>query len=310
MYQIKKNQLMYLETVVTTGSIRKAAVRLGVQPSAVSRQIQTLERETGTQLFERQASGTVPTPATTHLLEYYRTWSAQLEHLENQLESLDDLKSGSVSVAASEGLIPALADEVLWDFNRRYPNVRLSVQIRATGEILDDMQKGIVHIGMAYSPPAADNIRFHASDRHHVVAAVTPDHPLAQQTGAVTFGRAIAYPFATMPPAYGLGRLIEAVASAENLRFAPAMRANTLDMLKRYALAGLGVAMVTDYSVREEVAEGRLVARNIDHRMLGNQYAKVFVKSDRVLPRAAAELLSWIETRMSVFNGSALVEIA
>lgn len=302
MEKIKKNQLTYLEAVVTTGSIRKAATKLGVRPSAVSRQIQALEREIGAILFDRQSAGTLPTPATKHLLEYYRMWSAQLEHLESQLGSLNDLGSGSVVIAASEGLVPSLTDEVLWDFNRAYPNIRLTIQTKATVEIVHDVQKGIVHIGMAYSPPATEHLRFHAHARHRVVAAMSPEHVLAAQIGDIPFGRAIAYPFATMPSMYGLGRLIEAVAAAENLRFAPALVGNTLDLLKRFALAGRGVAMVTDYSVREEVAEGRLVARAIDHQMLGNQYAKVFVSSERMLTRAASELLHWIETRMSVFN--------
>lgn len=309
MDQIKKSQLMYLEAVVAMGSIRKAATKLGIQPSAVSRQILQLERETGTILFDRQPGGTVPTPATEHLLEYYRMWSAQLEHLESQLGSLDDLRSGRVIVAASEGLIPSLTDDVLWDFNRQYPDIRLTVQCKATVEIVHDVQKGIVHIGMAYSPPASEHLRFHTHVRHRVVAAMCPDHPLAAQTGDIPFGRAIAYPFATMPAVYGLGRLIEAVAAAENLRFAPVLQANTLDLLKRFALAGRGVAMVTDYAVREEVADGRLVARTIDHPMLGNQYAKVFVNSERMLTRAASELLRWIETRMSVFNAPMTADV-
>lgn len=301
---------MCLEAVVTAGSIRKAAQRLGMQPPAVSRQIQALERETGIALFDRRADGTVPTPAAEYVLEYYRVWSGQLEHLKNQLDELADLRSGSVSVAASEGLIPSLTEEVLWDFTRKYPGVRLLVQMKATSEIVEDVQKGFVHIGLAYSPPATVNIRFHAGVKHRVVAAVRPDHPLAMQKDGVPLGRVIAYPFGTMPPIYGLGQLIETIAAAEHLRFTPTLRANTLDVLKRFAIAGLGAALVTDYSVRAEVADGQLVTRTIDHPMLGNQHARVFVKSDRMLTAAAAELLHWIEHRMSVFTAPADAEEA
>jgi len=290
------------------GSIRKAAEKLSVPPSAVSRQIQLLELETDLTLFERLATGVAPTAAADHLLDYYRICMAQLENLEHQLSALRDLQTGSVSLAVSEGLIAALTEEVLWAFHRRYPHVRIAVQMKATSEIVEAVENGAVHIGLAYSPPHTERIRFHANAKHNVVAAISPDHPLAQQSGDIPFGRAIAYPFATMPPVYGLGRLIEAVASAENLRFGPAFRANTLDMLKRFAIEGLGVALVTDYSIRDEVAAGLLVGRKIDHPMLGNQYARVLVKADRMLSHAAAELLQWIETRMSVFNASAKSE--
>lgn len=63
------------------------------------------------------------------------------------------------------------------------------------------------------------------------------------------------------------------------------------------------------HAVREEVADGRLVARTIDHPMLGNQYAKVFVNSERMLTRAASELLRWIETRLSVFNAPMTADV-
>ena len=45
------------------GSIRKAAEKLAVPPSAVSRQIQMLELETDLTLFERLATGVAPTAA-------------------------------------------------------------------------------------------------------------------------------------------------------------------------------------------------------------------------------------------------------
>ncbi|RKP47407.1 LysR family transcriptional regulator [Trinickia fusca] len=305
MQNVKFDRLRYLESVMTEGSIRKAAEKLAVPPSAVSRQIQTLEQETGLTLFERLATGVAPTGAAEHLLDYYRVCMAQWENLEHQLSALRDLQTGSVSLAVSEGLIGPLTEEILWHFHRRYPHVRISVQMKATAEIVEAVENGAVHIGLAYSPPHTERIRFHANAKHHVVAAVSPRHPLARQKGDITFGRAISYPFATMPAVYGLGRLIEAVAAAENLRFGPTFRANTLDMLKRFAIEGLGVSFVTDFSIMDEVAAGKLIGRRIDHPMLGNQYARVLVKADRLLSHAATELLQWIETRLSVFNPTA-----
>ena len=45
--------LKYLDEVVRSGSIRKAAERLNVAASAINRQVLTLERELGGPLFER-----------------------------------------------------------------------------------------------------------------------------------------------------------------------------------------------------------------------------------------------------------------
>ncbi len=296
------NGLKYLEALIAERSIRKAAERLSMPPSALCRRIRALEVEVDAVLFDRCTSGVTPTAAAELLLDHLRIFEAHRDSLDTRLAELKDLRRGAISLAASEGLIASLTDDVLWQFNREYPGIRISLQMKATGDIVADVVNGAVDIGLAYGPPHLEGLRFHAAVKHAVVAAVSPQHPLAQQEGSIAFGRAISYPFATMPAVYGLGRLIEAVASTETLRFAPALRANTLDILKRYAIAGLGVALVTDYSVAEELAAGMLVARPISHPMLERQHARVFVRADRTLNHAAAELLRWIETRMTVFS--------
>ncbi|KVD96204.1 transcriptional regulator [Burkholderia stagnalis] len=293
--------MLYFEIVMTERSFRKAADRLQVAPSEVSRQIQRLESETGLHLFDRHPSGVVPTEQAECLLRYHRGCEATYEVLQSELDALRSLKTGRVSISASEGVIPALADEILWAFGNEYPDVRISVNIRATGEIVSDVLKDVAHIGIAYSPPTTEGIRVHRSAVHQVVAAVRPDHPLASQPGAIPFGRAISYPFATMPSMYGLGGTIDMLARSEAIRYQPAFVGNTLDVLRRFAIAGMGVAFLTDYSIAGDVAEGRLVGKAIDHPLLGRQSVQVLVKSDRTLPFAAHELLRRIETRMSTF---------
>ncbi|WP_244136404.1 LysR substrate-binding domain-containing protein [Burkholderia sp. BCC0405] len=91
------------------------------------------------------------------------------------------------------------------------------------------------------------------------------------------------------------------LARSEPVRYQPSLVGNTLDVLHRFAIAGMGVAFLTDYSIAEDVAEGRLVGKAIDHPLLGRQSVQVLVKSERTLPFAAQELLRRIETRMSTF---------
>ncbi|WP_232439407.1 LysR family transcriptional regulator [Burkholderia ubonensis] len=297
-----QRQLLYFEAVMAERSFRKAADKLQVAPSEVSRQIQRLESETGLHLFDRHISGVVATEQAECLLRYHRGCEATYEVLQSELDALRSLTTGYVAISASEGVIPALTNEILWEFGRRYPAVRLSLNIRATGEIVDEVRKDIAHIGIAYNPPTSEGILVHRSVIHHVVAAVRPDHPLASHPGPITFGRAISYPFATMPPMYGLGSTIDMLARGETMRFQPRLVGNTLDMLRRFALAGMGVAFLTDYSIATEVAEGRLVGKRIDHPLLGRQSVQLLVKADRTLPHATQVLLQCIESRMAIFE--------
>ncbi|WP_244118093.1 LysR family transcriptional regulator [Burkholderia gladioli] len=297
-----RRQLEYFEVVLSERSFRKAADRMQVAASEVSRQIQRLEAQTGLHLFDRGPTGVAPTEQASCLERYRRGCEATYESLQSELDALRSMTTGHVILSASEGVIPALTEEILWVFGRQHPQIRFTLNLRATGEIVDDIRRDVAHIGIAYNPPSSEGIAVHRTSIHHVVAAMRPDHPLAQHPGPVTFGRAISYPFATMPAMYGLGGTIEMLARGETVRYQPSLVGNTLDILRRFAIAGMGLSFLTDYSITEDVSAGRLIGKRIDHPSLGRQSVQLLVNSQRTLPYAAEALLKFIEARMSTFE--------
>jgi DNA-binding transcriptional LysR family regulator len=60
-------RLRYFAAVAAQGSLSRAAERLHLSQSSLSRQIRQLERDIGTPLFERTTNGTTLTPAGTAL---------------------------------------------------------------------------------------------------------------------------------------------------------------------------------------------------------------------------------------------------
>jgi DNA-binding transcriptional LysR family regulator len=66
---IPHQRLAYFRVTLESGSVRRAAARLDIAPSAVSRQIALLEEALGATLMERQRNGISPTPEGEMLLE-------------------------------------------------------------------------------------------------------------------------------------------------------------------------------------------------------------------------------------------------
>ncbi|KVE37556.1 LysR family transcriptional regulator [Burkholderia sp. BDU5] len=298
----KSRQVQCFEAVMIERSLRKAAERLEMSVSEVSRQIRKLEAELRLQLFNREPSGVMPTREAELYLEYHRGCESQFEVFKGQIDSLRSLKTGIVSVSASESMMGPFTNEILWGFCRDYPNVRVLLNQRATREIIEDILTDTAHIGLVYNPPPTDGISVYRSVRDGLIAAIHPDHPLAKHTGPIPFARAVAYPFATMPSLYGLGGLMESVAHTEAVKFKPIVVANTLDVLRRFALQGLGVAFVSTFTIQREVEAGTLVGVPIDHPALGKQSTSIIVKAGRALAAAADELLKRIESNMSAFR--------
>jgi len=299
MYDITRAKMRVFQALLEHKSVRKAAEQLDISRTVVSRYLTELEEMIGERLFDRAATGLMPTDAVPYLLEYARSVEASHERLLDGVNQLKCLHTGNLLISLSEGLIDTLIEDVLAGFADKYPGVEIVLNMRATAEIIDDVLSNEAHIGLAYNPPLTDGIEFCASAVHHIVAAVNPDHPLAQSKGPIPLAAALAYPVGIMPQTYGLGLLIRTIAKAENLRLAPNFNANTLMALRAYARHAGGLAFVTDFSIRKEVAAGQLVGIRLDHPLTENQYARVLLKEKRPLPRAAQEVINAINQHLA-----------
>ena len=124
----------FLETV-RTGSMSRAAQRLGVNQTTVSRRIAALEAHLGKQLFERSAHGRVLTPVGERLVGAAEQMADEAHAIERQVmaESLE--LSGVLRVTVADVCTQALAMPAIQSFARQYPEVDL--EIIATRDVLD-----------------------------------------------------------------------------------------------------------------------------------------------------------------------------
>ena len=102
---IPHQRLVYFRVTLESGSVRRAAARLDIAPSAVSRQISLLEEALGATLMERQRDGISPTPVGEMLLEYCERRGALDEGFIASLEAYQRLETGKISLTVGEGFV-------------------------------------------------------------------------------------------------------------------------------------------------------------------------------------------------------------
>src|SRR5258708_35986320 len=173
--------IRYFDEVVRQGSIRRAADRLNVAPSAINRQILKLEDELGTPLFERLPRGLRLTAAGEILVESVRRWQQDYGRARAQLEELRGLRRGHVGIAVVEGAIAEFVPDVLTRFNRAYPLVSFTANVHGSEGVLRRLRAGEAEIGILFNPPLNPAIRVIRAKAFRLGAVVPPDHPLTRK---------------------------------------------------------------------------------------------------------------------------------
>src|SRR3954451_6773303 len=173
--------LRYFVAVAEELHFGRAAERLFIVQPALSKQIASLEKELGVDLFVRTKRHVEMTSAGAALLEDARQVLAQAEgaKLRAQLAS-----RGEVGVLEIGFVVPVLYDllpHMLRAFRAEFPNVRLSLHELHSREIVNGLLSRDLHIGFSRLPLGAggEGLRVRALVDEQVLVAMPDGHPFA-----------------------------------------------------------------------------------------------------------------------------------
>ncbi len=126
--KMKIRQLEYFMHVVNTLNITHAAEHANVSQPALSRQLQLLEDELGTRLLERRPRGVALTPAGQRLADHVRTLMQNVDLIKEDIIAAETVPTGSLRISSAYSLRGLLLADVVAEFHRLYPHVRLEIR--------------------------------------------------------------------------------------------------------------------------------------------------------------------------------------
>ncbi|KLK93627.1 LysR family transcriptional regulator [Microvirga vignae] len=182
------NLLVTLDVLLAEGSVARAAERLRLSPSAMSRALARLRETTGDPLLVRAGRGLVPTPRAIELRNQVSQLVQAAEAVLRPAESLN-LKQlvRTFTLRTSEGFVENFGPDLIARVSEDAPGVRLRFMpkpdkdSRSLRDGLVDLETGVV--GETTGP----EVRTQALFRDHFVGAVRMGHPLSQ--GEITPSR-------------------------------------------------------------------------------------------------------------------------
>lgn len=167
--------------VFDLGTFHKAAESLNISQPALSRRIQGLEARLGTHLLERSTRHVAPTAAGRKLEPIARRMLDEFDSSLMSLAGVGERQSGQITIASIPSAATFLLPQVIKQFNRRYPLIRVRVLDRSPQEALDCVMLGEVEFGINMIGSAETELTFsHLLDDPYVFVC-RRDHALARK---------------------------------------------------------------------------------------------------------------------------------
>lgn len=124
---MKLHQVRDFIAVVRAGSIRQAARDLNMSQPALTKSIRALEKDLGTPLFERTATGAFPNEFGRLFMRHAELASNELNRGREQLNHLLTGRGGEVAIAVSGTPSMLFVPRALQAFHARYPDARVRI---------------------------------------------------------------------------------------------------------------------------------------------------------------------------------------
>ncbi len=294
--------LHWLVVLAQQGSFTAAAERLGVSKAAMSQRVAELERVAGVALVRRTTRSVRLTEAGQRLVDDTRASFEQIAESFAQVRDLAGLPRGLLRVTAPVALARQQLVPLLADFLRQYPEVRLELDLsdRFSSLATEGFDLAIRHTA---SPPDTHVAWTLCATRSLLVA--TPAY--LRRSGVPQLPQELArhnclhYPRSQDRPAWTLERRDPAAQERVTVQVSGSLAANNSEALRDAALAGLGIALLPDFSAQASLRAGKLVEVLPDWTPVGAFAGQLYAirPYSAHVPRAVSALVAFLRDNLA-----------
>jgi len=249
-------QLEAFVEVAQHQSFSKAAGALFLTQPSVTARIQTLERELGESLFERNGRGVRLTEVGSSFLPYAQRVLKDLQEGRDVLEGLRSLQIGALCLGSAFTVGTYVLPKILKTYHERFPAVEISVKTGRSEEVLhlvlgDEVQAGLVR---AVVHPDVETVHLYEDE---VVLVTNSKHPFAA-SGEARLEDVGRQPLILFDKGSSYHDLVQGLFRQGGVVPWTAMELDSMDATKKMVEEGLGIAMLPRVSVEREIKLGVL----------------------------------------------------
>lgn len=299
----KQNRLQQLRGfcyAVQTHSISKAADRMNLSQPSVSLQIQALEKELGTVLFERRGPRIKPTPEGDMLYDIALPLVEGFDELPDMFQAQrSSLDTGQVNIAAGESTILYLLPDIVRGFSESYPGISVRFHNGPGMQGLQQLREDEVDFAVgSFRGDPPDDITYQPIYEFDQVLITPLNHPLAEKTD-ITLADISPYKFIFPPRHLNTFSMVEVAFQQLNLSLNVCLEAGGWEVIKRYVEMGVGISIVSGICLQKD-DDTRIARHVLDHDFPKRTYG-VIMRRGKFLSPQAKRFIEFIDP--SFFGG-------
>ena len=245
-------------TAAKCGSLTKAAEKLDISQPAVSQSVKILERQLGEKLFKRTARGMELSDCGRMLFKAIARPLEELESAEQRISEWRMSPGGTIRISSSDTYTKYFLMPEIENFHHKHPDTNLIVLNATTNETCEMVKSGRADIGIVNLPVNDPEIRMVATCRrfHDIFVAGTRYESLKGRI--LPLKELENFPLIMLDRNSNTRKTLITFAHSLGIHLHPEIELGSIDLLKWYARANMGIACVPEEYLREELESGAL----------------------------------------------------
>ncbi|HEY0828249.1 MAG TPA: selenium metabolism-associated LysR family transcriptional regulator [Bacilli bacterium] len=292
------HQLHIFYTVAGKESFSAAALTLHMTQPAVTMQVQALEEYFGTKLFNRSTKKVELSESGRALMPFAHRSIELIKETDLAMSKFTYMLQGRLHLGASLTFGEYILPRFLGPFGIEYPHISISMKVMNTTEILDDILGHQLNFGLVEAPVQHADLHTEPILKDELKLIIPAKHPLnAFKTCPIE--EVLKYPFVLREQGSGTRQVMEDELKNKGIdsdRMKIVMELGSTGAVKSAVEAGLGITILSQSSVKHEVALGLLHIKNIEGIAFTRHFYAIYLNST-LLPIPAVTFLTFLRER-------------
>lgn len=264
--------------VAKNKNITDASKELLISQPAISKSIKNLESMLGGTLFVRTKRGVILTEEGKELYKYIKQAIEYINNAENKFSELINLETGTIKIGISSTLTKEFLLPYLEKFNKKYPNINISINTDLSNELIKKLKNGLIDMIILNLNGNYDN------DLEIIKCKKIQDCFVINNKFKDLINKEISlkelnnYPIILQSIGSNTRAFLDNFTKEHNIILKPNMELASYSLVVEFARIGLGIGYVTEDYIKDDLINKKLyklkLKEDIPERYIGIALSK------------------------------------